>query len=132
MSGSEYSVSHVLHREIWFGLLFVQGIFPLTHFLGIVEPVPRLDLRPRFDFARLDVLVHNLLHVVDFLLGLSHGWANNFVQEFIHGGRIVSHLVVQLVCSECVKTKHIGLLRPQIQYFKAESLVVIFIAIISP
>ena len=79
----------------------------------------------------MDVLIHNHLHVSHLFLSLGHCRADDPVKESVHGSRVVSHLVVQLIGCEIVEAKESGLLGAEFQDLKAESLVVIFIAIVS-
>ena len=132
VSRGESTVADILHLEIRPGLVLVKGIFPLAHLLGIVEPVPRHYLGALLHLAGGYVLVHDLLHVVDFLLCLGIGSLLDLVQELVDRLGVVSHLLVQGVGGVRVETEHPGLLGAEFQDLEAECLVVIFIAVVAP
>ena len=127
----EDSVTDILHLEIWLGELLVQGVLALTHLFGIVEPVPWLDRRAFGKLAGSDVLVHDLLHVGNLFHSLAGCRSHDLSEEAVDSLRVAGHLVVELVGCESVESEHAGLLGAEFQDLEAESLVVIFIAIVA-
>ena len=77
----EYSLTDVLHLEIWLCLFLVEGIFCLAHLLCIISPVPRLDHAALRKEACLDILVHKYLHISNLFLCLSHSRSHYACKE---------------------------------------------------
>ena len=131
VSRGEDPMADILHLEIWLGLVLVKSKLASSDLLGVVEPVPRLDLGSFGKITCSDVLVHNLLHVNHFLLCLGISGRLDRGQELINRGRISGHLVIKDISGEGVEAKHPGLLSPEFQDLKGKGLVVVFIAIIT-
>ena len=91
----EDALADAVGGEVGLGEVLVKVIFAGAHLLGVVEPVPGLDAGACGKEAGGYVLVHNLLHIIDFLLGPLHRGGHNLGEELIDRGGIVGHFVVE-------------------------------------
>ena len=66
----EHTLADVFHLEVRLGLLLIEGILCLAYLLSVICPVPRLDLRTLRKKTRLDILIHDSLHIGNLLLCL--------------------------------------------------------------
>ena len=115
VGGGEDPMADILHLEIWLGLALVKSILASPYLVGIVEPVPRLDPGTLRKLTCGDVLIHNLLHVSDFLFSLSVSGFLDLIQKLVNGRRVSGHLLVKGISGKGVESKHPGLLRPKLQ-----------------
>ena len=132
MGGEEKALADVFHHEIRLGEVLVKGILEAADLLGVVEPVPGLDPGTGGKFPRLDVLVHEFLHLGDLLGSLCIGSLLDLVQELVHGGRIACHLVVKLVRCKTVEAQQFRLLGTEPEDLQAEGLVVLVATVVAP
>ena len=127
----EHTLTHILHLEIWLGLLLIERILSLSHSLCIISPVPRLDNRTCRKNTCLDILVHDRLHVNDLLLSLSHSRSHDAGEEYIHSLRCTRHLVGEDHLCRIVISQKGSLLDTKSHHLHDEVLVVILIAVVA-
>ncbi len=130
-SGVEDTFPHVLHLEIRFGDLLVEGIFGLADLLGVIEPVPRLDPGTFLDLAGLDVLVHDFLHVLDFLLRAGDGILEDVGQEGVDRLGCLGHLVAQDMGGGVLVAQQLGLFFLEFEDVEDDFLGVVLIAVVA-
>ena len=119
-SRGENALEDTVHLEIRLGQTLVQGIFPGTDFLGIVGPVPRLDL-----------VAGDRLHVRDFFLRLLHGRIHDGLKESIDRLGIPGHLVRKLVSGKVGISQEGRLLRTKLQDFQDDGVVVVLSPVVA-
>ena len=118
--GGKNALQHAVGLEVRLGLALVQGIFLGAQALGIIAPVPGLDLVAR-----------NLLHFLHLLVGAADGGIHDGLQEVVHGLGGTGHLVGKLVGGEVGIAQEFGQFGAEAQGLQHDGVVVVFIAVIA-
>ena len=127
----EDALHHIVNVEVRLGEFLVEIILGLAHALGVVPPVPRLDLRALRKEACLDVLVHNLLHIGEFLACLLNGGSHNVREELVNGLVVVGHLAAENLVGRIAVTQDVCLLDAEVHNLEDELAVVILVSVVA-
>ena len=131
IGSDEDAFHHVLELEVGLGEFFVEVIFLLAHLLGIVPPVPLLYLAAGRKFASRYVLIHQLLHVIDLLLGFRYGSCHNVGEEGINRFCVVCHLGFEEIGGRIVVAHNLCLLDAKAHDVEDELAVVELVAVVT-
>ena len=131
MSRLEDTLLHVLHLEVRLGQVLVKVVLGLAYLLGIIPPVPWLDLGPYREKSGLDVLVHDLLHVGNLLLRLGDGGLHDTVKELVHSLWIMGHLRLEYEGGGVVVPHQLSLLDAQAHHVEHKLAVIVLVAVVA-
>ena len=101
------TLAYVVQFEVGLQFLLVQVVLLGTQFLGVVPPVPGLQLLAR------QVLLQHLLQFGSLALSSLQRGRPYRCQELIHGLRVLSHAVGQDIVGGAVVAKQFGFLDTQ-------------------
>ena len=116
----ENPVADIVHRQIGLQLVLVQRIFGLLDPVGVIPPVRRQES----PFQAV-LLLAELLHLRQLVLGPFQGIGPDFVQQRIDRLRILGHPGLQYIRSIIGESQQLGFLQTQFNQFLDDLAVVV-------
>ena len=121
----KYAGAHIFHLEVGFDFAFVERIFFLTQFFGVVVPIPRFECESAVG------AVDEFLQFGAFGFGFVVGCGEYFVEECIDGGRCFCHGFVEYEVGRCVESEHVGFFDAQAHDVENDLVVVVLVAVVA-
>ncbi len=115
----EYTLAHIVKREVRAYLVLVKIVFLGPYLLGIVVVVPWLD----GDILALSLGV--LGHLGYLLVGALHSRSPYLHEKFVGGLRCLCHHIVGHIGCEILESEYVGLAGTEFDYFTDDGAVVV-------
>ena len=123
----EDTLAGVIEREVATDNLLVERVLLLTHLLGIIPPVPRLELC----ILGWKILLEHLLHLGKLLLCLLDSWLPHLAKQSVYCLWSARHLVRGYIVSIRFISEHICLLCAEANHIVDNLLVIILVIVIT-